>query len=92
MLARSATAGQATFEPDEPDEDEEDDPEDEEDDELLPAFSPDFLPPLAEDLSPDEDEAESPFDAAVSDFLPSDPLAEAAAGSGLFGLERLSVR
>jgi hypothetical protein len=86
MLARSATAGQATFEPDE---DEDDDPED---DELLPAFSPDFLPPLAEDLSPDEDEAESPFDAAVSDFLLSDPLAEAAAGSELFWLERLSVR
>jgi hypothetical protein len=91
MLARSATAGQATFEPEE---DEDDDPEDEEDDELLPAFSPDFLlsDPLAEDLSPDEDEAESPFDAAVSDFLLSDPLAEAAAGSVLFWAERLSVR
>jgi hypothetical protein len=83
MLARSATAGQATFEPDE-----DDDPEDE----VLPALSPDFLPPLAEDLSPDEDEAESPFDAAVSDFLLSDPLAEAVAGSELFWLERLSVR
>jgi hypothetical protein len=102
MLARPATAVQATFEPDEdepdedepdedePDEDEEADEPDEEDedDEELPTLSPDFLSP-APDLSPDED---------VSDFLlsdpfdPLDPLANAPAGSALFWLARLSVR
>jgi hypothetical protein len=82
MPARpEATAGQATFEPDEEDEEDEDDDEDEEEEEL--AFSPDFFSPLLEDLSPDE----------VSAFLPSDdPLADAAAGSELFWLARLSVR
>jgi hypothetical protein len=84
MLARSpATAGQATFEPDEEDEDEEEDDEDEDGEELT--FSPDFLSPLPEDLSPDE--------VAESAFLPSDdPFADAAAGSELFWLARLSVR
>jgi hypothetical protein len=89
MLARSpATAGQATFEPDEEDEEEEeeDDEEDEddEDDEEL-TFSPDFLSPLPEDLSPEE-VAESAF------LLSDDPFADAAAGSELFWLARLSVR
>ena len=83
MLARSpATAGQATFEPDEEDEEEEDD-EDEDEEELT--FSPDFLSPLPEDLSPDE-VAESAF------LLSDDPFADAAAGSALFWLARLSVR
>jgi len=81
MLARSpATAGQATFEPDEEDEEEEDD----EDEEEL-TFSPDFLSPLPEGLSPDE-VAESAF------LLSDDPFADAAAGSALFWLARLSVR
>lgn len=91
MLARSpATAGQATFEPDEEDEDEEDDDEedDDEDEEEL-TFSPDFLSPLPEDLSPDE-AAESAF--LLSDLLSDDPFADAAAGSDLFWLSRLSVR
>ena len=97
MLARSATGGQATFEPeeddpeeddpedDEPDEDE--DPEEEDDGEVL-TLSPDLLSPLP-DLSPGDD---------VSDFLlsdpldPLDPLAEAPAGSVLFWLALLSVR
>ena len=91
MLARSpATAGQATFEPDEEDEEEEEEDEedeedeDDEDDEEL-TFSPDFLSPLPEDLSPDE--------VAESAFLLSDnPFADAAAGSELFWLARLSVR
>jgi len=84
MLARSpATAGQATFEPDE-DEEEEDDEDDEEDGDE-PAFSPDFLSPLLEDLSLDE--------VVASAFLLSDePFAEAPAGSELFWLARLSVR
>jgi hypothetical protein len=83
MLARSpATAGQATFEPDEEDEEEEDD-EDEDEEELT--FSPDFLSPLPEDLSPEE-VAESAF------LLSDDPFADAAAGSELFWLARLSVR
>jgi hypothetical protein len=87
MLARSpATAGQATFEPDEDEEEDDDDDEedeDEEDDE--PAFSPDFLSPLLEDLSLDE--------VVASAFLLSDePFAEAPAGSELFWLARLSVR
>jgi hypothetical protein len=93
MLARSpATAGQATFEPDEEDEeeeeedeeDEEDEDDDDDDDEEL-TFSPDFLSPLPEDLSPDE-VAESAF------LLSDDPFADAAAGSELFWLARLSVR
>jgi hypothetical protein len=88
MLARSpAMAGQATFEPDEEDSEEEDDDdedEDDEDDEEL-TFSPDFLSPLPEDLSPDE-VAESAF------LLSDDPFADAAAGSELFWLARLSVR
>jgi hypothetical protein len=89
MLARSpATAGQATFEPDEEDEEEEeeedDDGEDDEDGEE-PTFSPDFLSPLPEDLSPDE-VAESAF------LLSDDPFADAATGSELFWLARLSVR
>jgi hypothetical protein len=84
MLARSpATAGQATFEPDEEDEEEEEDDEDEDEEELT--FSPDFLSPLPEDLSPDE-VAESAF------LLSDDPFADAAAGSALFWLARLSVR
>ncbi len=95
MLARSpATAGQATFEPEEeeeePEEEEDDeldeddeDEEEEEEDELT--FSPDFLSPLPEDLSPDE--------LVASAFLLSDdPFADAAAGSELFWLARLSVR
>jgi hypothetical protein len=87
MLARSpATAGQATFEPDEEDEEEEDDEdEDEDEDEEELTFSPDFLSPLPEDLSPDE-VAESAF------LLSDDPFADAAAGSALFWLARLSVR
>ena len=90
MLARSpATAGQATFEPDEEDEDEDeeedDDEEDDDEDEEELTFSPDFLSPLPEDLSPDE-VAESAF------LLSDDPFADAAAGSELFWLARLSVR
>jgi hypothetical protein len=93
MLARSpATAGQATFEPDEEDaedDEDEDDPDEDDEDEAEPAFSPAFLSPLLsplpEDLSPDE--------AAVSAFLLSDdPFADAAAGSELFWVARLSVR
>jgi hypothetical protein len=89
MLARPATAPQATFEPEEDFEPEEVD-EDEEDD-GLPTFSPDFLPPVP-DLSPDDEEDEESELAALSAFLPSDPFAEAAAGSALFWLVRLSVR
>jgi hypothetical protein len=84
-------AGQATFEPDEEDSEEEDDDdedEDDEDDEEL-TFSPDFLSPLPEDLSPDE-VAESAF--LLSDLLSDDPFADAAAGSEVFWLARLSVR
>jgi hypothetical protein len=89
MLARSpATAGQATFEPDEEDEEDEDPDEDEDEEEEL-TFSPDFLSPLPEDLSPDE-VAESAF--LPSDLLSDDPFADAAAGSELFWLARLSVR
>ena len=89
MLARPATAAQATFEPEE-DFDPEEDDEDEEDDEL-PTFSPDFLS-LVPDLSPDEEEDDESELAALSVFLPSDPFVEAAAGSALFGLLRLSLR
>jgi hypothetical protein len=84
MLARSATAGQATFEPDE-DEEEEDDDE-EPDDEPLPTVSPDFLS-LLPDLSPDESAPEAP-----SDFLVSESFDEALAASELFCAARLSVR
>jgi hypothetical protein len=80
MLARPATAGQATFEPDDDDDDA---------GEPLPAFSLVLEPPLP-DVSPDE-EADEPFPAAVSAFLLSEPFADAAAGSD-FWLERLSVR
>ncbi|HTS98899.1 MAG TPA: hypothetical protein VMI33_20015 [Streptosporangiaceae bacterium] len=84
MLARSATAGQATFEPedddeDPDDEDEEEEEEEEDDDELL-TVSADFLPAL------------SPEPAEASGFLLSDPFADAVAGSELFWLARLSVR
>jgi hypothetical protein len=95
MLARSATAGQATFEPDEDEEDEEDEEEEEEeeeeedeepDDEPLPTVSPDFLS-LLPDLSPDESAPEAP-----SDFLVSEPFGEALAASEAFCAARLSVR
>ena len=93
MLARSpATAVQATFEPDEEDEAEEEDEEEDEvdeDEEEELTFSPDFLSPLPEDLSPDE-AAESAF--LLSDLLSDDPFADAAAGSEVFWLARLSVR
>src|SRR5215831_5161738 len=82
MLAGSATAGQATFEPDE-DEDEEPDDEDEE---PVPTLSEDFLS-LLPDLSPDESALEAP-----SDFLASEPFDEAAAASEPFCAARLSVR
>jgi hypothetical protein len=78
MLARPATAGQATFEPEE-------DEELDEDEVPLPAFSPGFLSLFLE-LSPEE---ESELE-VLSGFLLSDPLADAAAGS--FWLLRLSVR
>jgi hypothetical protein len=84
MLARPATAAQATFEPEEDDEDEDGEDEDE-----LPAFSPDFLSPVPDLSLDDEDESEL---AVLSAFLPSDPFDEAAAGSALFWLVRLSVR
>jgi hypothetical protein len=90
ILARSATAAQATFEPDEEDEDGEDD-FDEEDGELL-TFSPVFLSPVP-DFSVDDEEDEESELTVLSDFLPSDPFdAAAAAGSALFWLERLSLR
>jgi hypothetical protein len=86
MLARPATAGQATFEPEEDDLDEED-----EEDGVVLTFSPDFLS-LVPDLSPDDEEEDESELAALSAFLPSDPFDEAAAGSVLFWLLRLSVR
>ena len=86
ILARPATAAQATFEPEEDDLDEEDSG----DGELL-TFSPDFLS-LVPDLSPDDEEDDESELAALSAFLPSDPFDEAAAGSVLFWLLRLSVR
>jgi hypothetical protein len=86
ILARPATAVQATFEPGEDDLDEEDSG----DGELL-TFSPDFLS-LVPDLSPDDEEDDESELAALSAFLPSDPFDEAAAGSVLFWLLRLSVR
>jgi hypothetical protein len=100
MLARPATAGQATFEPDEdedeePDDEEDEEPDDEEpddeelgdeDEEPLPTVSAAFLP-LLPGLSPDE----SALDAS-SDFLASEPLDEALAASESFCAARLSVR
>jgi hypothetical protein len=93
MLARSATVAQATFEPDEPDEDDfdDEDEEDEDEDEELPTFSPVFLSPVPDLSVDDEDDDESEL-AVLSDFLPSDPFDEAAAGSALFWLLRLSLR
>jgi hypothetical protein len=94
MLARSATAGQATFEPDEEDEDvdeeEEEDPEPEPEDELETVS---FLPPLSpEDLSPEDLSFEEESELDLSDFLPSEPFADDVAGSALFWAARLSVR
>jgi hypothetical protein len=92
MLARPATAGQATFEPEEPEEPEEDDEDEEDEDELL-AFSPDFLSPVPDlSLDDEEDEDDESELAALSDFLASEPFVEAAAGSELFWLVRLSFR
>jgi hypothetical protein len=98
MLARSATAGQATFEPDEEDVDDEDDPEPEPEDELetvsflslLPPLSPEDLSP--EDLSPEDLSFEEESELELSDFLPSEPFADEVAGSELFWAARLSVR
>jgi hypothetical protein len=92
MLARSATAGQATFEPDEEDVDDEDDddPEPEPEDELETVS---FLPPLSpEDLSPEDLSFEEESELELSDFLPSEPFADEVAGSELFWAARLSVR
>jgi hypothetical protein len=98
MLARSATAGQATFEPDEEDDEEEEEdeeePEPEPEDELetvsFLSLLPDLSPEAPEDLSP---EALSPEpEEELSDFLPSEPFADAVAGSELFWAARLSVR
>jgi hypothetical protein len=100
MLARPATAGQATFEPDEdedeePDDEEDEEPDDEEpddeepddeDEEPLPTVSEAFLP-LLPGLSPDESALDAP-----SDFLASEPLDEALAASESFCAARLSVR
>jgi hypothetical protein len=87
MLARPATVAQATFEPVE-------DAEEEDEDEL-PALSPgflsDFLSPVP-DLSPDDEEDDESELTVLSVFLPSEPFDEAAAGSALFWLVRLSVR
>jgi hypothetical protein len=99
MLARPATAGQATFEPDEdedeePDDEEDEEPDDEEpddeelgdeDEEPLPTVSEAFLP-LLPGLSPDESALDAP-----SDFLASEPLDEALAASESCAA-RLSVR
>jgi hypothetical protein len=94
ILARSATAAQATFEPDEEDEDDFDEEDgDEEDGELL-TFSPVFLSPVPDFSVDDEEDDESEL-TVLSDFLPSDPFDEAAAGSAgsaLFWLLRLSLR
>jgi len=83
-LAGSATAGQATFEPDEDEELGEDEP--------LETASPAFfslLPePSPDDPAEEEEEEESALE-VVSDFLLSDPFAEAVAGSEPL---RLSVR
>jgi hypothetical protein len=82
MLARSATAGQATFEPDEVEDEEPDD----EDDESLLTFSEAFLS-LLPDLSPDESAL-----GALSGCLVSEPFGEALAASESFCAARLSVR
>jgi hypothetical protein len=97
MLARSATAGQATFEPDEEDEDvdeeEEEDPEPEPEDELETVSFLSLLPPLSpEDLSPEDLSFEEESELELSDFLPSEPFADDVAGSELFWAARLSVR
>jgi hypothetical protein len=92
MLARSATAGQATFEPDEDededvdDEDVDDDEDEDEDEEPLLTFSEVFLS-LLPDLSPDESALGAP-----SGFLASEPFGEALAASESFCAARLSVR
>jgi hypothetical protein len=87
MLARSATAGQATFEPDEDDEEEEEELDEEDDEPLLLTFSAAFLS-LFPDLSPDESEEPE----SAPGFLASDPFAAALAGSESFCAARLSVR
>jgi hypothetical protein len=97
MLARSATAGQATFEPDEEDvddeDDDEDDPEPEPEDELETVSFLSLLPPLSpEDLSPEDLSFEEESELELSDFLPSEPFADEVAGSELFWAARLSVR
>jgi hypothetical protein len=93
MLARSATAGQATFEPDEEDVDDEDDPEPEPEDELETVSFLSLLPPLSpEDLSPEDLSFEEESELELSDFLPSEPFADEVAGSELFWAARLSVR
>jgi hypothetical protein len=95
MLARSATAGQATFEPDEEDVDDEDDddPEPEPEDELETVSFLSLLPPLSpEDLSPEDLSFEEESELELSDFLPSEPFADDVAGSELFWAARLSVR
>jgi hypothetical protein len=98
MLARSATAGQATFEPDEEDVDDvddedDDDPEPEPEDELETVSFLSLLPPLSpEDLSPEDLSFEEESELELSDFLPSEPFADEVAGSELFWAARLSVR
>jgi hypothetical protein len=95
MLARSATAGQATFEPDEEDVDDEDDddPEPEPEDELETVSFLSLLPPLSpEDLSPEDLSFEEESELELSDFLPSEPFADDVADSELFWAARLSVR
>jgi hypothetical protein len=88
-LARSTTAGQATFEPDEDEElgpDEEEEPEDDADeDEPLPAFLSLPLSPL-----PSEDDPESGLE--LEPPSPDFPFDEATAGSAPFWPLRLSVR
>jgi hypothetical protein len=105
MLARPATAGQATFEPDEdedeePDDEEDEEPDDEEpddeepDDEELGDEDEEPLPTVSEaflPLLPGLSPDESALD-APSDFLASEPLDEALAASESFCAARLSVR
>jgi hypothetical protein len=68
MLARSATAGQATFEPDEDEDEEPDDEEDEEpDDEEPDDEEPDDEEPDDEELG---DEDEEPLPTVSEAFLP----------------------
>jgi hypothetical protein len=100
MLARSATAGQATFEPDEEDDDDEEEdeeePEPEPEDELetvsFLSLLPGLSPEAPEDLSPEALSFEPEEEPELSDFLPSEPFADAVAGSELFWAARLSVR